>query len=138
MNDPQPNPPEPDSASESGRPSQSSSTPLSDSQPKKSQPNNPLHGVTLKAMVEYLVDEYGWDRLGERIRIDCFNYDPSINSSLKFLRKTDWARAKVERLYLDSISYDERKGRRPPEATETPAKPGSVWDQARRRDSNED
>ena len=138
MNDPQPNPPEPDRASESDRASQSSSTPLSDSQPKKSQPNNPLHGVTLKAMVEYLVDEYGWDRLGERIRIDCFNYDPSINSSLKFLRKTDWARAKVERLYLDSISYDERKGKRPPEATETPAKPGSVWDQARRRDSNED
>lgn len=138
MNDPQPNPPEPDRASESDRASQSSSMPLSDLQPKKSQPNNPLHGVTLKAMVEYLVDEYGWDRLGERIRIDCFNYDPSINSSLKFLRKTDWARAKVERLYLDSISYDERKGKRPPEATETLAKPGSVWDQARRRDSNED
>lgn len=138
MSDPQPNPPEPDSASESGRASLSSSTPLSDSQPKKSQPNNPLHGVTLKAMVEYLVDEYGWDRLGERIRIDCFNYDPSINSSLKFLRKTDWARAKVERLYLDSISYDERKGKRSSLATETPAKPGSVWDQARRRDSNED
>lgn len=102
------------------------------------QPNNPLHGVTLKAMVEYLVDEYGWGRLGERIRIDCFNYDPSINSSLKFLRKTDWARAKVERLYLDSISYDERKGKQSSQATETPAKPGSVWDQARRRDSNED
>ncbi|EMI23359.1 VF530 family protein [Rhodopirellula europaea] len=111
---------------------------MNDPQPNNSQPNNPLHGVTLKAMVEYLVDEYGWERLGERIRIDCFTYDPSINSSLKFLRKTEWARAKVERLYLDSISYDERKGKRPPEATETPAKPGSVWDQARRRDSNED
>ena len=58
------------------------------------QPNNPLHGVTLKAILEYLVAEYGWDRLGERINIHCFNYEPTINSSLKFLRKTDWARAK--------------------------------------------
>jgi uncharacterized protein (DUF2132 family) len=73
------------------------------------QPNNPLHGVTLKAMLEYLVAEYGWDRLGERIKIDSFRNEPSINSSLKFLRKTDWARAKVERLYVYSISYDERK-----------------------------
>ena len=76
------------------------------------QPNNPLHGVTLKAMLEYLVAEYGWERLGDRIRIDSFRNDPSINSSLKFLRKTDWARAKVERLYEYSISYDERKARR--------------------------
>jgi uncharacterized protein (DUF2132 family) len=60
-------------------------------------------------MLEYLVAEYGWERLGERIKIDSFRYEPSINSSLKFLRKTDWARAKVERLYLYSISYDERK-----------------------------
>ena len=75
------------------------------------QPNNPLHGVTLKKMLEYLVAEYGWQRLGDRIKIQCFNNDPSINSSLKFLRKTDWARAKVERLYLHSISYDERHGK---------------------------
>ncbi len=54
------------------------------------QTNNPLHGVTLKAILEYLVAEYGWDRLGERINIHCFNYEPTINSSLKFLRKTDW------------------------------------------------
>ncbi|MBA2115644.1 VF530 family protein [Bremerella alba] len=74
----------------------------------QSQPNNPLHGITLKAMLEYLVAEYGWERLGKRIPIDSFRHEPSINSSLKFLRKTDWARAKVERLYLDSISYDER------------------------------
>lgn len=73
-----------------------------------SQPNNPLHGITLKAILEYLVAEYGWERLGERIPIDSFRQEPSINSSLKFLRKTEWARAKVERLYLDSISYDER------------------------------
>ncbi|EKK01541.1 hypothetical protein RBSH_03140 [Rhodopirellula baltica SH28] len=127
MNDPQSNPPASDHppVSESG-------------QPNNSQPNNPLHGVTLKAMVEYLVDEYGWERLGERIRIDCFTYDPSINSSLKFLRKTEWARAKVERLYLDSISYDERKGKRASQATETPAMPGNVWERARRRDANDD
>ena len=73
-----------------------------------SQPNNPLHGITLKAILEYLVAEYGWERLGDRIPIDSFRHEPSINSSLKFLRKTDWARAKVERLYLDSISYDKR------------------------------
>ena len=71
------------------------------------QPNNPLHGVTLKAMLEYLVAEYGWERLSERIKIDSFRSEPSINSSLKFLRKTEWARAKVERLYVYSISYDE-------------------------------
>ena len=75
------------------------------------QPNNPLHGVTLKAMLEYLVAEYGWERLGDRIRIDCFIHEPSINSSLKFLRKTPWARTKVERLYVYSISYDERKAK---------------------------
>lgn len=75
----------------------------------QSQPNNPLHGVTLKAMLTYLVDEYGWERLGERINIHCFNHEPSINSSLKFLRKTDWARAKVERLYTYSVSYERRR-----------------------------
>lgn len=69
----------------------------------QSQPNNPLHGVTLKAILEYLVTQYGWQRLGDRINIHCFNNDPSINSSLKFLRETDWARAKVEQLYVDSI-----------------------------------
>jgi len=78
----------------------------------QSQPNNPLHCITLKAILEYLVAEYGWERLGERIRIDCFRCEPSINSSLKFLRKTDWARAKVERLYLYSISCNERNGKK--------------------------
>ena len=85
-----------------------------------SQPNNPLHGVTLKAMLEYLVAEYGWERLGDRIRIGCFREQPSISSSLKFLRKNEWARAKVERLYLNSISYDERKGKNKPDAGEAP------------------
>ena len=78
----------------------------------QSQPKNPLHGITLKSILEYLVAEYGWKRLGERINIHCFTCDPSINSSLKFLRKTEWARTKVERLYLYSISYDERHGKK--------------------------
>ena len=77
----------------------------------QSQPNNPLHGITLKSILEYLVAEYGWERLSDRISIQCFVNEPSIKSSLKFLRKTDWARAKVERLYLNSISYDERNGK---------------------------
>jgi len=68
------------------------------------QPNNPLHGVTLAAMLEYLVDQYGWSGLGERIRIRCFNVDPCLSSSLRFLRKTQWARGKVEQLYLETIS----------------------------------
>jgi uncharacterized protein (DUF2132 family) len=67
------------------------------------QPNNPLHGVKLADMLEHLVATYGWEELGYKIDIRCFNYDPSINSSLKFLRKTPWAREKVERLYLRSL-----------------------------------
>ena len=64
------------------------------------QSNDPLHGVTLEKMVTSLVDYYGWEELGQRINIRCFNYDPSVKSSLKFLRKTPWARTKVEALYL--------------------------------------
>ena len=67
------------------------------------QANNPLHGVKLKDILEHLVEKYGWEELGRRINIRCFNYDPTINSSLKFLRKTPWARDKVEVLYLRSI-----------------------------------
>jgi uncharacterized protein (DUF2132 family) len=63
-------------------------------------PNDPLHGVTLKAIVEDLVARYGWPDLGARIPIRCFDTDPSIQSSLKFLRKTEWARRRVEQLYL--------------------------------------
>jgi uncharacterized protein (DUF2132 family) len=64
------------------------------------QPRNPLHGVTLEAMLEQLVARHGWDGLAREIDIRCFTHDPSIKSSLKFLRKTPWARAKVEALYL--------------------------------------
>ena len=64
------------------------------------QANNPLHGLTLELIVTRLLDYYGWDGLAERIPVNCFMNDPSIKSSLKFLRKTPWARAKVESLYL--------------------------------------
>jgi uncharacterized protein (DUF2132 family) len=65
-----------------------------------SQPNNPLHGMTLEMILTRLVEHYGWQELGAMINIKCFNQDPSIKSSLKFLRRTPWAREKVERLYL--------------------------------------
>ncbi|NNT72929.1 DUF2132 domain-containing protein [Flavobacterium sp. IMCC34852] len=70
---------------------------------EKSQPNNPLHGVTLQKIVEQLVDYYGFDTLGELIQIKCFNSNPSVKSSLTFLRKTDWARKKVEELYIKTL-----------------------------------
>ncbi|WP_421204397.1 VF530 family DNA-binding protein [Aeromonas enteropelogenes] len=74
-------------------------------QPASSQKNNPLHGLTLEAIVTALVAHYGWEELGRQISIRCFTQDPSIKSSLKFLRKTPWAREKVESLYL----YVQRK-----------------------------
>ncbi|WP_149304738.1 VF530 family protein [Pareuzebyella sediminis] len=67
------------------------------------QPNNPLHGVKLVAILEYLTQKYTWDELAEKININCFKNDPTIKSSLKFLRRTPWARKKVEELYLKSI-----------------------------------
>jgi len=67
------------------------------------QPNNPLHGVKLADILNYLVREYGWNELADIIPINCFRSNPSINSSLKFLRRTAWARNKVEHLYLKTI-----------------------------------
>jgi hypothetical protein len=64
------------------------------------QPNNPLHGITLESMLTELVERYGWDSLGNQVNIRCFQFEPSIKSSLKFLRRTPWARAEVEALYL--------------------------------------
>ena len=66
------------------------------------QPNNPLHGKTLEMILRQLVDRYGWEEMGRRITIRCFTDTPSVTSSLKFLRTTPWARAKVERLYLET------------------------------------
>lgn len=70
---------------------------------EQKQVNNPLHGIKLVDIVEFLHVMYGWEELGQRIRIKCFNENPSIKSSLKFLRRTPWARTKVENLYLRSI-----------------------------------
>ena len=67
------------------------------------QPDNPLHGITLEMILNQLVDYYGWSELGRMIDIRCFNHEPSIKSSLKFLRKTAWARSKVEELYLETV-----------------------------------
>ena len=71
--------------------------------------NDPMHGVTLEMIVTALVEHYGWDELGSKININCFNYDPSVKSSLTFLRKTPWAREKVEKLYL---SFQKKKANR--------------------------
>lgn len=68
------------------------------------QTNNPLHGITLETIVTALVTHYGWNGLAERIPVNCFSNDPSIKSSLKFLRKTPWARDKVEALYLSTTN----------------------------------
>jgi uncharacterized protein (DUF2132 family) len=71
------------------------------SSPKhQAQANNPLHGISLKMIMERLVDHYGWPKLGQKIPLKCFTNDPTINSSLKLLRRTPWARKKVENLYL--------------------------------------
>ena len=70
---------------------------------------DPLHGITLQAMIEHLVERYGWDGLGARIDIGCFTHEPSVPSSLKFLRKTPWARTKVESLYRHSVAHPRQR-----------------------------
>jgi len=67
--------------------------------------SDPLHGKTLKNILTELLEQFGWEQLAEEININCFKTNPSVNSSLKFLRKTEWARKKVEKFYLDSKSY---------------------------------
>lgn len=73
------------------------------------QPNNPLHGVTLEMILNELVACYGWNELGQQIDIRCFNHEPSIASSLKFLRRTPWAREQVESLYVDMVRRKARQ-----------------------------
>lgn len=68
------------------------------------QSNNPLHGLTLESIVVKLVEHYGWDELAKKIGINCFKNDPSVKSSLKFLRKTPWAREQVENLYISTVA----------------------------------
>ena len=74
------------------------------------QPKNPLHGVTLEQMLVALREHYGWAGLGERIAVRCFTHEPSLKSSLQFLRRTPWARAKVESLYLFMLREQRRNG----------------------------
>lgn len=75
---------------------------MEDKEPKK-QANNPLHGIKLADILEQLVDKFGWEKLSQKIPINCFKSNPSIKSSLKFLRRTQWARDKVEALYVKTI-----------------------------------
>lgn len=76
------------------------------------QKNNPLHGVTLEQIVITLVEWYGWEKLGKWIKIKCFSSNPSVKSSLKFLRKTPWARSKVENLYLVTLKKKQKQNRK--------------------------
>lgn len=82
---------------------------MSDPQP---QAKNPLHGITLERMLNEMVEHFGWETMGQRIRVRCFTDDPSISSSLKFLRKTPWAREKVEGMYLFMLREKARQARR--------------------------
>ena len=84
---------------------------MNDASPTQEQPGNPLHGLTLEAIVRELEAYFGWVELGERIPVRCFTHDPSVNSSLKFLRKTPWAREKVEGLYLFMLREKRRSQR---------------------------
>lgn len=88
---------------------ESATTPSTAPQTTK-QPHNPLHGVTLQAIVVALSDYFGWEELGQQIPIRCFQADPSVKSSLTFLRKTPWAREKVESLYLFMLREQRRSG----------------------------
>lgn len=85
------------------------------------QANNPLHGIKLEAIITDLVERYGWEELGQRINIRCFTHDPSVKSSLQFLRKTPWARDKVEYLYLKA-----NKLLLPPPKADSPASPKNI------------
>ena len=91
------------------------------------QPNNPLHGITLKGILEDLVQRRGWSYLAREIEIRCFMFDPSIRSSLKFLRKNDWARSKLEDLYLSdqktSGNIEDREPSRPNEVGDSAPSP---------------
>ncbi len=87
-------------------------TPPAAAPPAPSQARNPLHGLTLEAIVTALAEHYGWDALGQRIPVRCFTHDPSVASSLKFLRKTPWARDKVESLYLFMLREEKRNAGR--------------------------
>lgn len=91
--------------------------------PPAMQPRNPLHGITLEKMLLALVDTYGWAELATRVPLRCFAHEPSIASSLTFLRRTPWARDKVENLYLFMLRDARRAAQRPPRAGNAKARP---------------
>jgi len=91
------------------------------------QPNDPLHGITLEMVVNSLVENYGWEELGSRIDIGCFNSDPSVKSSLKFLRKTPWARKKVEDLYITTHKKKQKSNAKPKPAQKNDNKGNNKW-----------
>ncbi|HAE23266.1 MAG TPA: DUF2132 domain-containing protein [Spirochaetaceae bacterium] len=102
------------------------------------QQNDPLHGITLKAMVEALQEKLGWDGLAEKIHAKCFTYEPSVQSSLVPLRRTPWAREKLEKLYMWTFhrpylhkKYREKKGFEAPASAKLPRKPERAPDKAR-------
>ncbi len=79
----------------------------------ETQPNNPLHGIKLEQIINDLVAHYGWEYMGFTVKIKCFTHNPSVKSSLKFLRRTPWARTKVETMYLNMLKQNEKnKGSR--------------------------
>lgn len=80
--------------------------------------SDPLHGITLETIVRYLVDEYGWEHMADRIPVRCFQYHPSVKSSLTFLRKTPWARAKIEQWYVRDVQWKQRRAKPPEESNE--------------------
>lgn len=100
------------------------------------QPNNPLHGVKLAEIVEHLVEKYGWEELSEKININCFKMNPSVKSTLKFLRKTPWAREKVERLYLWSIGKPVPR-HRPTRSESAAVKPDHLKDRKKTAANNQ-
>lgn len=101
-------------------------------------PKNPLHGITLEKMVTQLQAHYGWDMLGRMIKINSFNWHPSIKSSLTFLRKTPWARQKVEELYIDSLPDIRAAEKAALEGNEIPAEePANIEDPTNREVSTE-
>ena len=76
---------------------------------QEQQPNNPVHGVKLADMLNYLIDVYGWEGLAARINVRCFKFDPSVNSSLAFLRKTPWAKEELQQLYINTVTRNQTK-----------------------------
>jgi len=104
-----------DEERQKAQPAETGESAVVKAEPKEEQPNNPLHGITLEKIVTRLVDELGWIEMNRRIKINCFYSHPSVKSSLKFLRQTEWARTQVENLYLEVMYSKELKEKNAPD-----------------------